>query len=371
MITSLFSPVSLKNRDFKNRVIAAPPPSYLAGPDGQVQTQMLDYYNNLADTDAGMVIVEAAAVSLEGRAWLKQLGIHSSAMINGLSRLVEKIRSRGAVPVAQLFHGGINSIPGPDQIVAGPSAIEHRKLNARIHEIKKDKFAQIVNDYSEAARIAWNAGFSGIEIQAAEGSLPQQFFSPLLNHRRDDYSTDYNGGVLLLQQIVRAVKKAVPDLMLLVRLSLRDLLPGGFCLSTAIKAAQILKSEGIDIFHLTEGLKVGNAQLLHPSLDKTAPDAPFSEDTHIFRNETGLLTVLSGKVSTPEIAINRMKKGGADFVALGRTLNREPLWLGGQIDSGLLPWQKCLRCPICKAASDGCPDRIGLNRWQLAPQPKS
>lgn len=317
-----------------------------------------------------MVIVEAAAVSIEARSWLKQLGIYSSEMINGLSRLVERIRSRGAVPIAQLFHGGINAIPVANQVVFGPSAPQHRKISANINEIKNDKFGQIVHDYAEAARIAWNAGFSGIEIQAAEGSLPQQFLSPILNFRKDDYSTSYNGGVLFLQQIVKAVKKAVPDLMLLVRVSLRDLVPGGFCLSTAIKIAEILKNEGIDVFHLTEGLKIGNPLLLHPSLDKTAPDAPFSEDAHIFRNETHLMTVLSGKVSTPELAINRMKKGTADFVALGRTLNREPLWLGGQLDTGLLPWQKCLRCPICKAASDGCPDRPGLNRWQIAPQPK-
>ncbi len=195
--------------------------------------------------------------------------------------------------------------------------------------------------------------------------------SPLTNHRCDDYSAAAHGGVLFLHQVVRAVKQAVPDLLLIVNLSLKDLIPGGYGLSSAIRAASILKAEGVDIFRVTEGIRIGNPLQLHPALGKSAPDAPFAEDTQIFKNETGCMTVLSGKVSTPEEAINRIRKGTADFIALGRTLNREPLWLGGQLDSGLLPWQKCLRCPVCKAASEGCPDRPGLNRWQLELKPKS
>ncbi len=364
MISSLFSPFSLRNRDFKNRVIAAPPPSLLADSAGKVLPQMLTYYHNLADTDVGTVIVEAMAISVQGRAWSGQPGIFSSEMLNGLSRLVEKIRSRGAIPVAQLYHGGINAIP-VETVVLGPSPLQHRKINARVSEIKKENLVQIVSEYAEAAKIAWNAGFSGIEIQAAEGSLPQQFMSPLTNHRHDDYSTVANGGVLFLQQVVKVVKRAVPDLLLLVSLSLKDLSPGGCGLSSAIRAASILKGEGVDIFRATEGIRFGNPLQLNPALGKSAPDAPFAEDTHIFKNETGCMTVLSGKVSTPEEAVNRIKRGTADFIALGRTLNREPLWLGGQLDSGLLQWQKCLRCPVCKAASEGCPDRPGINRWQL------
>ncbi len=161
MISSLFSPFSLRNRDFKNRVIAAPPPSLLADATGKIQPQMLTYYYNLADTDVGTVIVEAMAVSAQGRSWPEQPGIFSGEMLNGLSRLVEKIRSRGAVPVAQLFHGGINAIP-VDMTVFGPSTVQHRKINARVNELKKENIAQVVSEYVEAAKIAWNAGFSGI-----------------------------------------------------------------------------------------------------------------------------------------------------------------------------------------------------------------
>ncbi|HPT47300.1 MAG TPA: hypothetical protein PLM07_15575, partial [Candidatus Rifleibacterium sp.] len=233
MIASLFTPFRLKNREFKNRVIAAPPPSLLAGADGTVQPPMLTYYHNLADTDAGMVIVEAAAISREACSWPDQLGMFSGSMVSGLSRLVERIRSRGAVPVAQLFHGGINAIP-VNTVVFGPSGIQHRKISGKILEIKKEKFVQLANDYAEAARIAWDAGFSGIEIQAADGSLPQQFMSPLSNQRTDDYAFAKAGGILFLQQMVRAVKRVVPDLMLLVSMSMRDLIPAGGGLHSAI-----------------------------------------------------------------------------------------------------------------------------------------
>jgi len=365
MISSLFSPVTLRNCELKNRVIAAPPPSHLAEPDGRVTASMLDYYHNLADTDIGMVIVEAAAISAEGQSWQKQLSLFRPEAISGLSRLVEKIRNRGALPVAQLYHGGINAIPGLNQTVYGAGLPRIKRISANIVEMKKEKIAQVLSEYAAAAKLAWNAGFSGIEIQAAGSSLPHQFLSPITNTRRDDYACETGGGDRFLQQLVRAVKQAVPDLLLFVCMPLRDLLPGGYGLSNAIKTAQSIKSEGVELFRVTEGLKFGNPLQLHPALDKTAPDAPFSDDTHIFRNETRYLTVLSGKVSTPQVALNRLKKGTADFVALGRTLNREPLWLGGRLASDLLPWQRCLRCAICKAAAEGCPDRDGLNRWLI------
>lgn len=366
MIASLFSPVNIAGREFKNRAIASPPPSLLAEPDGRVSPQLMEYYQNLADTDVSVVIVEAAAISSEAVAWAKHLSIASTDMITGLSRLVEKIRNKGALPVAQLYHGGINASAGRNHTVSGPSTIAHRKITARISGMTTDKIRQTIDCYAAAATTAWNAGFSGIEIQAADGSLIQQFLSPLTNKREDTYAIGENEGSLLLMEVVRAVKQTVPDLLISIKLSLKDLVPGGKSLLSTIRTARMLKNDGIDLIHVTEGLTIGNPLLLHPSLGKTAADAPFSEDTHIFRQETGMTVILSGKISTPEVANTRLRKSAADFVSLGRTLNREPSWLRvSRIDDSIIPWQKCLRCSLCQAASEGCPDRHGVNRWLI------
>ena len=175
---------------------------------------MLDYYP-IADTDAGMVIVEAAAVSAEGRSWQKQLSLFRPETISGLSRLVEKIRNRGALPVAQLYHGGINAIPGLNQTVYGAGQPRIKRISASIVAMNKEKIAQVFSEYAAAAKLAWNAGFSGIEIQAAGSALPHQFLSPITNTRHDDYAFEIGGGDRFLQQLVRTVKQAYSDLLLL------------------------------------------------------------------------------------------------------------------------------------------------------------
>jgi 2,4-dienoyl-CoA reductase (NADPH2) len=259
----------------------------------------------------------------------------------------------------------MNAIPGPNHTVYGASSRQFPKIAATVTEMKPDKIDKTIADYAQAAKHAWNAGFSGIHLQAAEGSLPHQFLSPITNQRRDDYCFAENSGALFLQELLTAVKAAVPALILIVSLSLRDLLPGGAGLSDAIKIARTLKNDGHGLIMVSEGLKIGQPLLLHPSLDKSAADAPYAEDAHIFRNETGCRVILSGKISTPDLAINLLKRKTCDFVAVGRTLNREPLWLADHFDNKLLPWQHCLRCTICRAATTGCPDRKGVNHWHL------
>lgn len=365
MNPSLFTPTTLQNRELKNCVIAAPPPSLLAAADGRVTSELLDYYQNLASTGVGMLIVEATAVSAEGRAWPNQTAIFDHDSLNGFSRLTEKIRLHGALPVIQLYHGGMNSIPGPGHTVYSASSLRHSKINAVIAEMKPDKIDKTISDYVQAAKSAWNTGFSGIHLQAAEGSLPHQFLSPITNLRRDDYCFAENSGALFLQELITAVKSAVPDLVLIVSLPLRDLLPGGAGLKDAIQVARTLKKNRHDLIMISEGLKIGQPLLQHPSLDKSAADAPYAEDAHIFRNETGCRVIMAGKVGTPHTALSLLKRQTCDFIAVGRTLNREPLWLADHYDNKLLPWQHCLRCPICRAATSGCPDQKGVNHWHL------
>lgn len=358
MISSLLSPFNLGNRELKNRMFAAPPPSLTCDFNGMATADTVEYYQRLAETGVVAVIVEGAAISASARTWVRQLDIASPDALSGLSQLAEKIRRGGALPIIQLYHGGFNSIPIAGKKPSGPGRPALKKITAEIRPLSHEMIDQIIRDYASAAMMAWNAGFSGIEMQAADGSLAQQFLSPLTNTREDEYGMTNAFGAMFARQAIRVIKSVTPDLMLSMRLSLKDLLPGGTSLNRTISQAKLFKQEGVDIFHVTEGLITGNPILIHPAVGKNAPETPFSEDAQIFRNEVMHPLILSGKIGRPSNADQKIGRNFCDFIALGRTLNRSPGWpsYAGSPDefNNNLP---CLRCKVCIAASRGCPDR--------------
>jgi len=357
MNPSLTSPFDLGNRTFKNRMIAAPPPSMTCDFDGLVTADTVEYYQRIAETGVAAVIVEGAAISSAARAWTKHLNVSHPDILTGLSQVAEKIRRGGALPVLQLFHGGCNSLQIEGKKNYGVGRPLLKRVTADIRPMPQEMLDQTIRDYVAAAVVAWNAGFSGIEVQGAEGSLIQQFLSPLTNTRDDEYSSTNAGGAFFARQIIRGIKNVTPDLTLVMRLSLKDLLPGGSGIRHAINSAKILKQEGVDIFHVTEGLIIGNPLMIHPAVGKEAPGTPFAEDAQIFRYEIAHPVILSGKIERPAAAEQKISRGFCDLVSLGRTLNRNPRLpsFAGKPEEFTGP--PCLRCKVCIAASKGCPDK--------------
>lgn len=356
MKNRLFQPVNIGNREFKNRIIAAPPPSLLASDDGMVTPEVVDYYQKLAATGVSAVILESVAISESAAAWFRQLNIGHPGSLSGFSRIVEKVRQKGAMPVIQLYHAGYNNSVKKSSETRETGMIQLKGQKHYISSLSLNDIHSITGEYINAAQNAWNAGFSGIEIQAAEGSIIQQFLSPLTNVRDDLFGQKTLEGAEFLFNIVKGIKRVAPDLLLVVKLSLKDLIPGGQRLCSALRTASALKEMGVQLFHVTEGLLTGSSLRRHEILDKNSPDAPFAEDAQILKNETGCHVILSGKVSSPAIAEQKMKLGCCDMISLGRTINRNFNWLKDaqlEIQSSVNP---CLRCEVCIAASKGCPD---------------
>ncbi|PKL47019.1 MAG: hypothetical protein CVV42_14520 [Candidatus Riflebacteria bacterium HGW-Riflebacteria-2] len=357
MNSSLTSPFNLGSRTFKNRMIAAPPPSMTCDFNGLVTAETIEYYQRLAETGVAAVIVEGAAVSASARAWTKHLDVSHADVLSGLSQIAEKIRRGGALPILQLYHAGCNSLTFEGKRLYGVSNPLIKKTTADIRPLSLEMIDQILRDYIEAAVVAWNAGFSGLEVQGADGSLIQQFLSPLTNTRDDEYGLKNAGGAFFARQVIRGLKNVTPDLTLSMRLSLKDLLPGGNGIKNAVAAAKLFKQEGIDVFHVTEGLLVGNPIMIHPAVGKEAPETPFAEDAQIFKHEIDHPVILSGKIDRPAAADQKISRDFCDFVSLGRTLNRNPRlpsFAGKPEEYAGLP---CLRCKVCIAAAKGCPDK--------------
>ena len=355
MYEKLLFPTKINGRTIKNKVVAAPPPSFLCEKDGSLTPQFFTYYKNLIQSEPGIIILEGSAISQNGRGWSNQCVISDEINFLAISELVIKIRNQEILPMIQLYHGGINSIPGSEHKVLGPSEITNKNISCNIHELSTGEIDFLVEEYKKAASMIWNVGFSGVELNAADGTIIHQFLSPVTNKRKDEYAYGYDNGILFLRKIIQAIKSIAPDLVFSLKLSLRDLIPGGAGLKSAIEIANDIKELGIDLFHLTEGLVLGKPECLHPFLRGKNLPAPFADDSVIFKNETKTNVVLSTGILTPVIAERVLSKECCDFVSLGRELNREPEWITMAMRNQPIEfYKKCKSCMLCKAAQEGC-----------------
>ncbi len=355
MYEKLLFPAKINNRTINNKIIASPPPTYLCEKDGSLTPQFFNYYNNLAKSEPGAIIIESSAISETGKSWPKQPVISDNLNFLAISELVIKIRNHNILPLIQLYHGGLNAIPNVNHTVYSPSEFYNKKITCKVHPLTNGEIEAIIEDYKKAATLAWNVGFSGIELNAAEGSLLHQFLTPIINKRNDKYSFIYNNGVYLLRKIIHEIKTIAPDMLFCLKLSMRDLIPSGACLKTAIEIANEVKNIGVDIFHVTEGLKIGNPGCIHPYLCGKNYIAPFGDDSNIFKNETKTTVILSTGIAFPDIAEKLLNKDYCDYISLGRIINREPKWVTMAMTNQPVEfYRKCKNCMICRAGYEGC-----------------
>ena len=333
--------------------------------NGKISKRMVDYYERIASTEASLIITEPFAVDQE-----KFIALQPTAddpeIVSALSRITERIRIHSSTPILQITHPGLNATGSAKKINFSPSPYKHSSIKYKIDPLSKNQIQKIARNFIEAAISGWNAGFSGVLINGADGGLIQQFLSPLINNRKDIYGYDNNKGEKLALEITNAINKALPDYFIIFKLSTRDLLPGGRSLNASLELAEKLFKNGVDAIEITSGFPIGNFDSSDSPTGRYAPEAPFAQDCHIFKQNLQKPIFLSGKINRPAVARKIIDNQVADAVVIGRSLNRDPEWLNkARLDSESIKTRLCKRCKVCSAASKGCPDMRELTFWEI------
>jgi 2,4-dienoyl-CoA reductase-like NADH-dependent reductase (Old Yellow Enzyme family) len=334
MTASLFQPITLDGLSFPNRIAVAPMCQYSAE-DGSASDWHLYHWMNLAMSGAGMVTVEMTDVERRGRITHGCLGLYSDDNEAAARRTLDAAR-RVAAPGtkfgSQLAHAGrkaSNRKPweggGPLQPNEDPwqtvsaSAIAYDSGWNVPHALEDGEILQLIERFAEAARRAERAGFDFIELHAAHGYLIFQFLSPLSNQRTDRWGGSLENRMRLVVEIAKAVKKAVPNLMLGARLSVKDWVDGGFDVEDAIEVAKVLKAVGVAYLCCSSG---GNSPL------QKLPTGP-GYQVHLaeaVRKGAGIPTRAVGLIDDPKQAEAVIAEGRADMVALARAFLADPRW---------------------------------------------
>ncbi len=353
-----------------NRIVIAPMCQYSAE-HGQANDWHLTHWTNLLNSGAGLLTLEATAVSPEGRITPACLGLWDDATEAALHDKLSRARKNAPpVPVCmQISHAGrkaSSEVPWRGGMLIapqdggwqplGPSALPHLPQEPAPAELTADGIAKIKADFVATARRAKAIGIDAIELHGAHGYLLHEFLSPLANQRSDAYGGSFDNRIRFPLKVFQAVRE-VFDGTLGMRLSATDWVEGGWTLEETTELSRQLKAAGAQFVHISSG-GASPQQKIPVGPEYQVPLAS------TVKAQAGLPTMAVGLITQASQAEAILQRGDADLVALARPFMYNPRWgwtaaaeLQGQVQAQPQYW----RCLPQQASRTFGPDaRIGM-----------
>ena len=330
-MSRLFSPLQLRSLTLPNRIFVSPMCQY-SSENGMPNEWHLVHLGSRAVGGAGLVCVEAAGVTPEGRITPWDAGIWSDAHARAWKPIADFIRAQGSVPAIQIAHAGrkaacnkpwLGGKPlGKDDggwTTLGPSDLAFGRYPAP-RAMTIDEVRATVRDFERAAGHALAAGFDVVEIHGAHGYLLHSFCSPLSNLRADEYGGPLDNRIRLPLEVARAVRAAWPaGKPVFYRVSATDWYEGGWDLGETVELCRRLKETGIDLVDVSSGGNIHDQRIvLGPGYQ-----VPFASAV---RREANIPTIAVGLITEPVQAEQVVAHGHADAVMLARASLRDPYW---------------------------------------------
>lgn len=335
-VSQLFSPIALGPVSLPNRIVIAPMCQYSAD-EGRATAWHAQHLGSLAQSSAGLLILEATAVEPRGRISWADLGLWDQATEDALKPVLDGIRAWSPMPLGiQLAHagrkastnkpwerGGSAIAPGDEhgwQTVSSTS----RPFNAGDpppQALDQAGIEAVIAAFADSARRAHRLGFELIELHGAHGYLLHQFLSPLSNDRSDGYGGTLENRLRLPLQVFEAVRAAVPDSMAVgMRISASDWVDGGWDVAQSIALAQALEARGCSYLHVSSGGLDPRQQIKL----EAGYQVPFA--SQIKAQLTSMPVIAVGLITEPDHAERIVAEGKADAVAIARGILYDPRW---------------------------------------------
>jgi 2,4-dienoyl-CoA reductase-like NADH-dependent reductase (Old Yellow Enzyme family) len=333
-ISALFTPFRVGSLALRNRIVIAPMCQYSAN-EGRATDWHVIHLGNLALSGAGLLMIEATAVTPEGRISPDDLGLWSDETEESLGRVVEIVRRYSDMPIAiQLAHagrkastqapwkGGRQIRPDEDrgwQTVA-PSAIPFADGENPPVALDRDGLAAVRDAFVDAARRSARLGLDAIQLHAAHGYLLHQFLSPIANKRDDEYGGSLENRVRFPLEVFEAARRVFPtEKPVSMRVSGTDWVEGGWDIDQTIAFAKALEARGCSAIHVSSG---GTA------LAQQIPVGPSYQVplARAVKAATNLPTIAVGLITSYDQAEAIVGTGDADLIAIARTIIYDPRW---------------------------------------------
>ena len=325
--------LKIQNMELKNRLVMPPMAISKADENGKATSKTLAYYaEKSAGGYIGLIIAEHSYVSPEGKASKGQLSISDDSDIRGLQEIVSIVHKNDTKIMAQINHAGAATTPdvsGREQLSASAIRMPKDSMTAPREsltmplpkEMSVADIKKVVDDFTKAALRAKKAGFDGVEIHSAHGYLLNQFYSPLINKRKDEYTGDtINGRIKLHLEIIHAIREVVGnDYPLALRLGACDYMTDGSTIKDSIFAAREFEKAGIDFMDISGGF----CGYINPTSHK---QGYFDELSKAIKDNVSIPVILTGGIVDVETAEILLEQKKADIIGVGREILKDSKW---------------------------------------------
>jgi 2,4-dienoyl-CoA reductase-like NADH-dependent reductase (Old Yellow Enzyme family) len=353
----VFSPISIKGIEFRNRIFTPPTLAFMATPDGMATQEMIEYYRSFARGGAAVVTVGDSAVNFSyGKNHESQLNLGTDEVITSLHNVLEGITRHGAIGSIELNHGGNNTFVrggncyGVSSLASGNEeerAMLEGRLPIEVKEMTQDQINDVIEDYARAAQRCMIAGFKMIMIHNAHGHLLSQFLSPLTNKRRDRWGGGLENRARFAVAVLDAIrKKCGSELIIEYRISADEKVPGGLKPEEVIEFLKIVEDR-IDIVHVSAGLLSIPGQITHVIQPCYLPHMYNVHYAAMVKKNLHIPVTAVGSIMTLDNAEKIISEGLADFVAMARPLIADPDLMRKSAFGKQESIRPCVRCNVC------------------------
>ncbi|MFI8321632.1 FAD-dependent oxidoreductase [Streptomyces sp. NPDC085529] len=316
----LLSPLDLGFTTLPNRVIMGSMHVGLEETEHGFE-RMAAFYAERARGGVGLIVTGGIAPNEAGRPWDGGAKLTTAEEVAEHRLITDAVHAEGGRIAMQILHFGRYAYhPG----LVAPSAIQAPISPFVPNELTDAEVERTVEDYARCAELAKEAGYDGVEVMGSEGYLINEFIAAATNHRTDRWGGSYENRVRFPLEIVRRIRERVgPDFILVYRLSMLDLVPGGSTLEEVVRLAKEIEAAGATI--INTGIGWHEARI--PTIATSVPRGAYTWVTKKLMGAVSVPLVTSNRINTPEVAEEILADGRADLVSLARPFLADPAFV--------------------------------------------
>ena len=309
----LLSPLDLGFVTLKNRVLMG---SMHTGLEDRARDypRLAAYFAERAAGGVGLIVTGGMAPTVSG--WLAPFA--SSMMfpwqVRHHRKVTDAVHQHDGRICMQILHAGRY---GYHPLAVAPSAIQSPITPFKPRALSARGVRREIRGFVRAARLAKKAGYDGVEVMGSEGYFINEFTTPRVNRRKDEWGGEASKRYRIAVEIVKRIREAVgPDFIIIYRLSMLDLVPDGNAWDEIVEQARAIEAAGATI--INTGIGWHEARI--PTIATMVPRAGFSWVTRKLKGEVGIPLVTTNRINTPEVAEKVLADGDADMVSMARPL---------------------------------------------------
>lgn len=359
----VFQPLTVRGLTLKNRLEYAPTVVLKCSPEGEVTQEMLDYVAWQAKTGVGyLTIGNTPVVHTDSSAWVCELNVTQDRCIHGLEMMARTARENGAEMSVELAHAGrgSNSTPGNPALAPSDVPLNGGPLGY-IKPMNEEDMAYVRQQFVDCAVRCQKAGLKIIMIHCAHNNLLAQFLSPASNHRTDAYGGSLENRMRFPLSVLKAVREAVPNMVIECRCSAQEDTPDGLQLEESLTFMERAQAY-VDIIHVSRGnifFNYGSTFTIPTYFKGRQLNVAFAAEA---KKRLNVPVAVVGNITSLQEAEDIIGSGKADIVVMAKSYMADENLIHKSIRGHAEEVRPCTRCDWCGNANNfGTSMRCAIN----------